>query len=107
MRLQLCTHPARSSIPALCYRMVHTLCSGNPGCRRACSPPPHRSVASASVTGSQRFRIAIKPAEEAAATPRGDSVSLRNAVQVGARALGASWGLGEGLVVAWGRLWSI
>jgi hypothetical protein len=40
-----------------------------------------RSVASASVTGSQRFRISIKPAEEAAATPRGDSVSLRNAVQ--------------------------
>lgn len=50
--------------------------------------PVRRSVASASVTGSQRFRISIKPAEEAGTTPRGDSVSLRNAVQVGGPSLG-------------------
>lgn len=58
VRLQLCTHPARSSIPALCYRMVHTLCSGNPGCCRACFLP---------LTG--RWRAPRSPAPSASALP--------------------------------------
>lgn len=47
-------------------------------------PPPSRSVASASVSGSQRFKIAIRPAEEAggaAATRGGDPSALRAAAQ--------------------------
>ncbi len=87
------------SLPCHCFSMGPSpACSNHFRPQRPDPPPPPilyfllpRSVASASVTGSQRFRIAIKPAEEAATTPRGDSVSLRNAVQVGAPAL---WGGG-------------
>lgn len=47
---------------------------------------PRRSVASASITGSQRFRIAIRPAEEAGGGPAsargGDPSALRAAAQV-------------------------